>query len=195
MASIHGNERNTRPVAELLIAYLKAYPDTYANCTVTVLPCLNPDGWAHATRVNAHQVDLNRNFPVGWHANVLGKESRGASALSEPESAALTTLVKQLQPAKIVSIHNPLHLLDWSDGKSGEALADLISSYDHYPVPKGGVGYPTPGSFGQLAESLNCAVVTLELPREPVDAAWAQNRDALLAVIKSPINTVQAPGL
>ncbi len=184
MASTHGNERNTRPMAERLISYLQAKPDAYAGCTVWVIPCVNPDGWASNSRVNAHAVDLNRNFPVNWHPNVPGKLRRGSAPLSEPESAALAKIVEALRPQKIVSIHNPLHMLDYT-GAPGLALAKVISAQDGYPIPTGGVGYPTPGSFGDFAaKQIGCAIVTLELPREPVDEAWSQNKSALLAAIK-----------
>jgi protein MpaA len=186
LASIHGNERNTRPLAEMLIAYLSANPDAYSGCTVTVVACVNPDGWAAGTRVNADKVDLNRNFPVGWHANVPGKLRRGTGPLSEPEAKALAGLIEKLKPQKIVSIHNPLHMMD-AEGAKSIALAALISSYNHYPVPKAGVGYPTPGSFGQFTAQYGIATVTLELPRESVADAWAQNKEALLAAIKATL--------
>ncbi len=189
-ACIHGNERNTFPLAQKLIAYLKANPDSYAGCTVTVLPCLNPDGWARGTRVNAHNVDLNRNFPAGWKPSVRGKLSRGSGPLSEPEAAALARLIQKLMPAKIVSIHNPLHMLDHS-GPGGKELAEVLAAHDGYPVPSGGVGYPTPGSFGQFASGLGISVVTLELPRESTDNAWKQNEGALVAAIQWSRSTTQ----
>jgi murein peptide amidase A len=182
LCSIHGNERNTRPLGELLIAYLKTHPTAYAGCTVTVVPCVNPDGWANSTRVNAHGVDLNRNFPVGWKPSDPQHLKRGSKPLSEPESAALAKLIAQIAPSKIVSIHNPLHMLDYS-GAASLPLANAITAHDGYPVPKAGVGYPTPGSFGQYCEKLGIAIVTLELPKETVDDAWDQNADALLAAI------------
>ena len=180
---IHGNERNTRPLGERLIRYLEAHQDAYAGCTVTVLPCVNPDGWANDTRVNAHSVDLNRNFPVGWKPSDLQHLKRGTKPLSEPESAALARLILALKPSKIISVHNPLHLLDYT-GAPGLALAKLIASHDGYPIPKNGVGYPTPGSLGQFCGKLGIAIVTLELPRESVDDAWDQNIGACLAAIK-----------
>jgi protein MpaA len=187
LASIHGNERNTRPLAEKLIVYLTSHPSAYEGCTVTVVPCVNPDGWAKGTRVNADSVDLNRNFPVGWHADVPGKLKRGTKPLSEPESKALAALIVKLHPQKIASIHNPLHMLDAS-GRRAIDLAQVLAHYDHYPIPKAGVGYPTPGSLGQFASQYGIATVTLELPRESVDDAWTQNRDALLAAIQANVN-------
>ena len=32
-----------------------------------LVPDLDPDGLAQGTRLNGRGVDLNRNFPAGWH--------------------------------------------------------------------------------------------------------------------------------
>jgi protein MpaA len=193
LASIHGNERNTRPLAEKLSGFLTTYPDSYAGQTVVVVPCVNPWGWAHDSRINEDSVDLNRNFPVGWHANVPGKLSRGTRPLSEPESAALAHLIQRVRPDKIVSIHNPLHLIDPS-GAGGNALAKVIAAQDGYPIPAEGVGYPTPGSLGDFCEQYGIAIVTLELQRDSAADAWAQNKTALLAAIKWPYSSPKPSG-
>src|SRR5947209_6838823 len=55
---IHGNERAGIAIARALAA--TAVPP---EVDLWIVPDLNPDGAAVSTRVNAHGVDLNRNFP------------------------------------------------------------------------------------------------------------------------------------
>jgi protein MpaA len=56
--------------------------------------------------------------------------------------------------------------------------------HNGYPV-LATMGYPTPGSLGSWAGiDRQIPIVTLELPREDSGtAAWAQNKEALLAAI------------
>ena len=58
---IHGNETAGIAIAERLT---DASPPPELD--LWILPDLNPDGAAAATRGNAHGVDLNRNFPFRW---------------------------------------------------------------------------------------------------------------------------------
>jgi len=178
----HGNERSGPGVVERLRAYLQQHPDQWLGCKVILIPYANPDGWKARTRVNAHQVDLNRNFPGSWSPVV--KEARrnpGPSAASEPETRAIMELVAQYSPAKIVSLHQPLHLLTWT-GLRGQELAVVMGKDNHYRLSVG-VGYATPGAFGDYCGRHGIGVVTLEMPNVRVTKAWQQNREALMAAI------------
>lgn len=178
----HGNERSGPGVVERLHAYLQQHPTQWLGCEVILVPCANPDGWQARTRVNAHQVDLNRNFPGSWSPVV--KEARrdpGPSAASEPETRAIMGLVAQYSPAKIVSLHQPLHLLNWT-GLRGQELAAVMGGDNHYRL-SANVGYATPGAFGDYCSRHGIGVVTLEMPNVRVTRAWQQNREALMAAI------------
>src|SRR5258708_2886663 len=76
VGSIHGNEQGGIPVATALE---RLHP---ADLDLWILPDLNPDGAAAHTRHNGHGVDLNRNFPVGWHP-MSGFYAAGPRPLSE----------------------------------------------------------------------------------------------------------------
>lgn len=134
-----------------------------------VLPCLNPDGLLAnpATRVNAHGVDLNRNFPtLDWKSDALRywtvkarKDPRrypGTKALSEPESRGLLEMIKDFQPDVIVSVHAPYGVLDFDGPQKppqqfGYLYLQLLGTY--------------PGSLGNYAGmNLSVPVITLELP-------------------------------
>jgi len=133
-----------------------------------VIPCANPDGLLArpSTRVNAHGVDLNRNFLTDdWENNALSywklktksdkRRYPGRKPLSEPETRWLTDQIRQFKPDAIVSIHAPYGVLDY-DGpreppeKFGYLRLKLLGTY--------------PGSLGNYAgANLNVPVVTLEL--------------------------------
>src|SRR5262249_23307506 len=57
---IHGNECAALPVVHALEHARPRGEDLW------VIPEADPDGAAHDERLNAHGVDLNRNFPKGW---------------------------------------------------------------------------------------------------------------------------------
>ena len=180
----HGNERSVPDVVKNLHQYLQRHPERWIGCSVILVPYANPDGWAAGTRVNAHQVDINRNFPGTWKA--VGRAARynpGPRAGSEPETKAIEWLVDKYQPTKIVSIHQPLHMLNWT-GTPGKNLATVMHKANGYPISDD-VGYATPGSFGDYCGGRGIAIVTMELPNETASEAWAKNREALLAAINA----------
>jgi len=94
-------------------------------------------------------------------------------------------LIKKYGPTKIISIHQPLHLLNWT-GIRGKELARVMQQADGYRISDS-VGYPTPGSFGDYCGERSIAFVTMELPNQSATSAWAKNRGAFLAAIKAPL--------
>lgn len=180
----HGNERGGPGVVERMCVYLREHPDQWPGCKVILVPYANPDAWEARTRVNAHHVDINRNFPDSW--TPVAQEARrnpGPSPASEPETRAIMGLVDRYAPTKIVSIHQPLHLLNWT-GPKGLALAAAMGINNHYPL-SATVGYATPGSFGDFCGGRGIGVVTLEMPSVSAAEAWRQNRAALMAAINA----------
>ena len=187
-AGIHGSEPESTELADRLIALITDVPEIVDGGHVVIIPAANPDGLARGRRTNARGVDLNRNFPAAnWVSNIMNPEYHpGPSPASEPESRALIELVETLQPAAVVSIHSISggRQCNNYDGPA-ERLARAMAAGNGYPVrPR--IGYPTPGSFGNWAGvDIGIPTVTLELPRGgSPDRLWAQNRDALLAVIR-----------
>jgi hypothetical protein len=132
------------------------------------VPSLNPDGlFAHPSkRVNAHGVDLNRNFPTPqwnrdakayWEKRTQRDPRRwpGKTALSEPESKYVVEQMAQFKPQLIVSVHAPFGVLDF-DGPTvppnrlGRLYLDQVGIY--------------PGSLGNYGGvHKGVPVVTIEL--------------------------------
>jgi murein peptide amidase A len=82
-----------------------------------LIPTINPDGQAADTTGNAHGVDLNRNFPYAWrHLGGIGHFDSGPKPLSEPETRALHRLLLDLKPRLAIFFHQPLALVDDSQG-------------------------------------------------------------------------------
>jgi hypothetical protein len=134
-----------------------------------IVPLLNPDGMLAPVpkRVNAHGVDLNRNFPTpGWDqdaprywAKVTGKDPRrfpGPAPLSEPESRWVYEEIERFQPDVVVSVHAPFGVLDF-DGP-----VNPPSRFGRLILNPVGVYPGSLGNYGGLHR--NVPVITLELP-------------------------------
>jgi len=63
------------------------------NAIILTVPMLNPDGRTAESRYNAHDVDLNRNYPYSWDPS--HEPHAGPAPLSEPETQGLMNLVAQ----------------------------------------------------------------------------------------------------
>ena len=112
---VDGNEPAGIAIARHLVS-VRPPPRT----ALWIVPDLNPDGVAADTRVNAHGVDLNRNFP--WHWRPLGPRGdpqyAGPHPLSEPESRAGRGLILQVRPRITIWFHQPEGLVDLSGGNA-----------------------------------------------------------------------------
>ena len=180
LSTIHGDEYAGTPLLERLGEHLAAQPEWLAGRRVILLPVANPDGYEHRTRYNASGVDLNRNFPA---ENFRRKARYGEAPLSEPEAYALHELILEYEPARVVSIHQPVRVIDW-DGPA-DGLAAAMSEACGLKAKRIG---SRPGSLGSwFGEKLGRAIITLELPpnveKLSTDELWDRYGDALLAFV------------
>lgn len=155
---MHGDE----PQGEFLI---NKYLEKEKGSKLVFLPCINPDGVRAGTRVNANGVDLNRNFPTkNWELTVKNQFYGGAEFASEVETKFLISVVEELKPQLILTLHAPYKVVNY-DGDALE-IAKKISEIIGYPV-ESSIGYPTPGSFGTWAGiEKGIPTITLELDEE-----------------------------
>jgi len=116
LGAIHGFERNTTwLIDDLIQEFNQGVP---VEVRFYFISKLNPDGYENRTRLNANQVDLNRNWDTStWSADTCYDEATyvpgggGSRPLSEPETAAFASWLLALSPQTpfpitIVSYHN-----------------------------------------------------------------------------------------
>lgn len=101
---IHGDECGARGVRPLT-ALSAGCPDPSAD--IHVVPNLNPDGAAAASRLNGRGVDLNRNFPSEWRSfgSPGDPEYSGPKPSSEPETRLAQRIVRELRPEATIWFH------------------------------------------------------------------------------------------
>lgn len=131
-------------------------------------------------RANANGVDLNRNFPAAnwkegetvyrWNSAAEERDVvllTGDKPGSEPETQALCQLIHRIQPAWVVSFHDPLACIE--DPRHSE-LGEWLAQAFELPLVTS-VGYETPGSFGSWCADLNLHCITAEFPPISSDEA------------------------
>lgn len=106
-SQMHGNESTTtKAVFDLLNLLSQSNMDSDAilnSCSIAIIPILNPDGAEQYTRVNANEVDLNRD----------------AVNLSQPESVVLRDYYNKYQPHFCFNLHGQRTIFGVGDtGKS-----------------------------------------------------------------------------
>ncbi|MBF0455096.1 MAG: murein peptide amidase A [Magnetococcales bacterium] len=187
LGGIHGDEYSSISVVFKWLRILEKHHTGLFHWRIA--PLVNPDGLLRdeSQRMNANNVDLNRNFPTASTHQEWLKESReywvekthrdprrypGPAPLSEPESRWVAEEIERFKPHAVVSIHAPFGLLDF-DGppttppeKLGQLYLSLLGTY--------------PGSLGRYAGSIRkVPIITIELKyagimpsQEEVNSIW-----------------------
>ncbi len=110
-SQMHGNESTTTKAVLDLVNFLTT-PSSLSesilgNCTLYIIPILNPDGAKQYTRENANGVDLNRD----------------AKSLTQPESKVLRSVFDSFKPDYCFNLHDQRTLF----GVGGTAKSATIS--------------------------------------------------------------------
>ena len=93
-SQMHGNESTTTKAVLDFLNFMNQDSELansiFENCTIKIIPILNPDGAEAYTRVNANEVDLNRD----------------AQDRSQPESILLRKTFDSFQPDYCFNLHD-----------------------------------------------------------------------------------------
>lgn len=172
--AIHGNEVGTKLLMDRWIQELDAHPEKIpAGKRISVVPTINPDGFAAGTRVNARGVDLNRNFATSdWQKNIQHvdgsafKGGGGAAPMSEPETKAIAKFIAQQRPVLVLSYHSVGWMVISNQGGQAGARASQYAGLSGYRLSGGGggeFGYQITGTADDYyREKLGVASVLIE---------------------------------
>jgi protein MpaA len=168
---IHGSE----PAGLAVIAQLRRLP-LPPHVHLWLVPTVNPDGLAAGTRLNAHGVDLNRNWPTAWvHTGVSGPRP-----LSEPENRTMRAFILRIKPKLTIWYHQPLAEVYGSDPhvavlKRYARLSGL--PYRKLTAPRGAA------TRWQRRHFPGSPAFVVEFPAGPISTATARrNARAVLAL-------------
>lgn len=167
LGGIHGDEYSSVTIMFKWMSILDRYHSGLFHWKVA--PLVNPDGLLQkkSQRMNAHGVDINRNFPNNgsltasleyWKQRAYSDPRRypGAQPASEPETQWLVQLINEFKPDAIVAVHAPYGIVDFDGSprppkRLGSLYLKLLGTY--------------PGSLGNYAGlQEEIPVVTVELP-------------------------------
>lgn len=88
-SQMHGNESTTTKAVFDFLNYFCMDKDRFRSLELYIIPILNPDGANAYTRLNANQVDLNRD----------------AQNLTQPESVVLRNVFNEFKPHYCFNLH------------------------------------------------------------------------------------------
>ncbi|MFA5001006.1 MAG: M14 family metallopeptidase [Candidatus Paceibacterota bacterium] len=215
IGGIHGGyEWNTSLVAYQLMDYLTANPSAIPqNLKVTVIPVLNPDGLNKvvgtagrftvadvstnqntvvAGRLNADQVDLNRNFDCDWQASAVWQKTKvsgGSKAFSEPESLAFKNYVEANKPVAAIVWYSAAGGVFASQCDNGilagtRALMNTFATASGYTASDSFDFYETTGDMVNWLAKKNIPAISVILSTHN-DTEWSKNLAGTQAVLKS----------
>lgn len=215
VGGVHGGyEWNSIALAYEMIDYLTHHEASVPeSLTIHIIPNLNPDGLFAATgligsftpsevsdsdmhtsgtgRMNANEVDLNRNFACKWQPSSTWRNqvvSAGTEAFSEPEARALRDYVVNTHPHAAVFWHSQANNVYGAECEDG-ILPGTLTLMNTYAAA-GGYGavpifdaYPVTGDAEGWLASIGIPAVTVELGSR-TSTEWEKNLAGTMAVLK-----------
>ncbi|MCK0191155.1 M14 metallopeptidase family protein [Arenibacter sp. F20364] len=117
-SQMHGNESTTTKAVLDLMNFLKSDSDLarsiLTNCTLKIIPILNPDGAMAYTRVNANKVDLNRD----------------AQERTQPESVVLREIYGDFRPDYCFNLHDQRTIFNVGNTPRPATVSFLAPAHD-----------------------------------------------------------------
>ena len=209
VGGMHGGyEWNTILLAYEMIDYFTENPDQVpANISLYIIPAANPDGQFMVTgvdgrftaadvtsdttpgRLNANQVDLNRNWACDWQREAQWGNtivSGGAVPFSEPETAALRTFFLREDPEVVLFWHSKAGgLYVGSCGglyQPSKDVAQLYSQASGYEVYDQFTAYPVSGDASDWLATQGVPSFTVELHTHS-NIDWEMNLAGVQALL------------
>ncbi len=193
--AIHGNEVSTKSLMERWIQELDANPGNIPNGKrVIVVPSINPDGVARGSRVNARNVDLNRNFATSdWKKDIEHTNGSafpgggGEAAMSEPETRAIAGFIAQQRPELVISYHSIGGLVISNQRGQANGRANQYASLSGYRLSSGDggeFGYQITGTADDYyGEKLGVPSILIELGSHSYHQ-FERNKSAMWAMMR-----------
>ncbi len=117
-SQMHGNEATTTKAVFDLMNFLEGKSTVaqkfLTECSLFIIPMLNPDGAKAYTRVNANKVDLNRD----------------AQDRSEPESRVLRNIYDKIQPDYCFNLHDQRTIYNVGNTEVPASVSFLAPAHD-----------------------------------------------------------------
>ncbi|WP_209400189.1 M14 metallopeptidase family protein [Pseudozobellia sp. WGM2] len=117
-SQMHGNESTTTKAVFDLINLVVERPEIsrkfLENCTISIIPMLNPDGAEVYTRVNANEIDLNRD----------------AQKKTQPESLVLRNAFKRVKPDFCFNLHDQRTIFNVGQTSEPATVSFLAPAHD-----------------------------------------------------------------
>lgn len=117
-SQMHGNESTTTKALFDLFNFLSSDDKTAAEFkstfTLLCIPILNPDGAEAYTRVNANEIDLNRD----------------SADLSQPESKVLRSIFEEFKPDFCFNLHDQRSIFAAGNTNNPATVSFLAPSYN-----------------------------------------------------------------
>lgn len=192
--AIHGNEIGTKYLMDRWIQDLEANARSIpGDKTIVVVPQLNPDGVASGSRVNARNVDLNRNFATAdWQKDITDVNNRpfpgggGPSPMSEPETKAIAGLVQRLRPIMVASYHSIGGVVAGNQAGNSVSTASLYSQLSGYQNVTGNTGetfdYSVTGTADDWYAAIGVPSLLIELSSH-TSAQFDRNQKAMWRLV------------
>ena len=196
IGGLHGGyEANTVALLTEMLEYLTANPRLIpAQLTLYLIPIANPDGLAAGTdrisgRLNAHQVDLNRNWDYGWQMTAthgIRPVLAGRFPFSEPETITLRQFAIERQLEAVVFYHSAFATVFSGAGITTsytvELAHTLAEATGYQYAPDGVPGQITTGNAIDWLTTNGITAIEVELTSHE-DLDWEQNLRGLRAFL------------
>lgn len=185
VGGVHGDEPEGFFLVEKFMKESSLWNFLEGNCSLFVIPRLNPDGCASNQRTNSRGVDLNRNMPTkDWTPEARApRYYPGASPNSELETQTLIQVIESIKPKAIISCHSWEPMINFNG--PAKNLASAMATKNQYRISDD-IGYPTPGSLGTWSGwERKIPTITLEIERDCAqDKIWSLHSPALEAALR-----------